>query len=163
MSEIIKMSPSRAALDLIQEFEQGPQGGMASVPYRDFAGHWTIGWGHKIKTHERFTSPLSEMQAADILRNDMKRFAAGVNQRAKFFHRGNHIDQFFAFLGGQFISSRCAAYGMTMNALQIAGICHFPDGMAGIADAAHAQRAVGDGDRGKTVTDEPFRKAPPAV
>jgi len=79
MSEIIKMSPSRAALDLIQEFEQGPQGGMASVPYRDFAGHWTIGWGHKIKTHERFTSPLSEMQAADILRNDMKRFAAGVN------------------------------------------------------------------------------------
>lgn len=35
--------------------------------------------GHKIKTHERFTSPLSEMQAADILRNDMKRFAAGVN------------------------------------------------------------------------------------
>ncbi len=73
------MTPSRAALALLQEFEQGPQGGMASVPYKDFAGHWTIGWGHKIKTHERFTSLLSEMQAADILRNDLKRFADGVN------------------------------------------------------------------------------------
>ena len=42
------MTPSQAALDLLHEFEQGPQGGMASVPYPDFAGHPTIGWGHRI-------------------------------------------------------------------------------------------------------------------
>ena len=73
------MTPSQAALDLLHEFEQGPQGGMSSVPYRDFAGHWTIGWGHRILPGERFSKPLTVAQADDLLRSDLERFATGVN------------------------------------------------------------------------------------
>ncbi len=79
MTDTDKMTPSQAALDLLQEFEQGPQGGMASVPYKDFAGHWTIGWGHRILPRERFSMTLTAAQADDLLRSDLERFAAGVN------------------------------------------------------------------------------------
>ena len=75
------MSPSRAALDLIHEFEQGPQGGMASVPYADPAGKMTIGWGHRIHDTERFDKPLTAAQADALLRLDLERFATGVNER----------------------------------------------------------------------------------
>lgn len=73
------MTPSQAVLDLLHEFEQGPQGGMASVPYRDFAGHQTIGWGHRIRHQDRFSMPLTAAQADELLRNDLERFAGGVN------------------------------------------------------------------------------------
>jgi lysozyme len=79
MIETDTMTPSQAALDLLHEFEQGPQGGMASVPYKDFAGHPTIGWGHKILPGEWFSLPLTAAQADDLLRSDLERFAAGVN------------------------------------------------------------------------------------
>ncbi len=75
------MTPSQAALDLIHEFEQGPQGGMASVPYRDPADIWTIGWGHRILDNERFTMPLTAAQGDELLRSDLERFAAAVNSR----------------------------------------------------------------------------------
>ena len=75
------LSPSAAALDLIHEFEQGPQGGMASVPYRCPAGELTIGWGHVIREHERFTMPLTAAQADELLQQDLAQFAAGVNER----------------------------------------------------------------------------------
>ena len=79
MTDTDTMTPSQAALDLLHEFEQGPQGGMASVPYKDFAGHWTIGWGHRILPRERFSNPITASQADDLLRSDLERFAAGVN------------------------------------------------------------------------------------
>lgn len=75
------LSPSAAALDHIHEFEQGPQGGMASVPYRCPAGKLTIGWGHVIREHERFTMPLTAAQADELLQQDLAQFAAGVNER----------------------------------------------------------------------------------
>lgn len=75
------LSPSSAALDLIHEFEQGPQGGMASVPYRCSAGKLTIGWGHVIREHERFAMPLTAAQADELLQQDLVQFAAGVNER----------------------------------------------------------------------------------
>lgn len=71
--------PSPAALELIHEFEQGPQGGMASVPYRDPADQWTIGWGHLIRDSERFDRPLTAEQADELLLSDLERFSAGVN------------------------------------------------------------------------------------
>lgn len=78
MIETDTLTPSQAALDLIHEFEQGPHGGMASVPYRDFAGHQTIGWGHRILPNERFSHPITAAQADELLRSDLERFAAGV-------------------------------------------------------------------------------------
>lgn len=79
MTDTDMMTPSQAALDLLYEFEQGPQGGMASVPYPDFAGHPTIGWGHRILPGERFSKPLTAAQADDLLRRDLERFTAAVN------------------------------------------------------------------------------------
>lgn len=73
--------PSSNALALIHMFEQGPQGGMASVPYRDPADRWTIGWGHLIRDAERFDKPLTAAQADALLRSDLERFATGVNGR----------------------------------------------------------------------------------
>ncbi|MDG4552866.1 MAG: lysozyme [Candidatus Competibacter sp.] len=75
------LSPSSAALELIHEFEQGPQGGMASVPYRCSAGKLTIGWGHVIRDHEQFVMPLTAAQADALLQQDLAQFAAGVNER----------------------------------------------------------------------------------
>lgn len=79
MADTDMMTQSQAALDLLHEFEQGPQGGMASVPYCDFAGHPTIGWGHRILPRERFSKPLTVAQSDDLLRSDLERFAAAVN------------------------------------------------------------------------------------
>ena len=79
MTDTDTMTPSQAALDLLHEFEQGPQGGMASVPYNDSAGHPTIGWGHKILPNERLSKPLTASQANDLLQSDLDRIAAGVN------------------------------------------------------------------------------------
>ena len=79
MTDTDTMTPSQAALDLLHEFEQGPQGGMASVPYRDFAGHPTIGWGHRILPGERFSKPLTAAQADNLLRSDLERFTVAVN------------------------------------------------------------------------------------
>lgn len=73
--------PSQNALALIHEFEQGPQGGMASVPYRDPADQLTIGWGHLIRDGERFDRPLTAVQADALLRSDLERFSTGVNAR----------------------------------------------------------------------------------
>ena len=75
------LSPSSAALDLIHEFEQGPQGGMASVPYRCSAGKLTIGWGHVIREHEQFAMPMTAAQADALLQQDLAQFAAVVNER----------------------------------------------------------------------------------
>ena len=79
MTETDTMTPSQAAMDLLHEFEQGPQGGMASVPYKDFAGHLTIGWGHRIMPGEWFAMPLTAEEADDLLRRDWERFTASVN------------------------------------------------------------------------------------
>ena len=79
MTDTDTMTPSQAALDLLHEFEQGPQGGMASVPYRDIAGHPTIGWGHRILPGEWFAMPLTAVQADELLRSDLERFTSAVN------------------------------------------------------------------------------------
>ena len=65
----------------IKDYERGPQGGMASVPYRDPADQWTIGWGHLIRDSERFDRPLTAMQADELLLSDLERFSAGVNAK----------------------------------------------------------------------------------
>ena len=72
------MTPSRAALALLKHFEQGPNGGFAAQPYRDWAGHETIGWGHRMMPGESFPTPLSADAADALLHRDLDRFAHGV-------------------------------------------------------------------------------------
>ena len=39
--------------------------------YRDVAGHWTIGYGHKIKPGETFVQPLTFAQAETLFAKDV--------------------------------------------------------------------------------------------
>lgn len=65
-------SPSEAALALLKAFEQGPDGGFASVIYRCPAGHKTIGWGHRVRPGERFQEPISAVEAERLLQADVR-------------------------------------------------------------------------------------------
>lgn len=72
------MLPSDAAIALLKEFEQGPKGGFAALPYFDAARHRTIGWGHRIQPGEAFPQPISAAEADRLLRADLGRSAEGV-------------------------------------------------------------------------------------
>lgn len=67
--------PGEAALALLKEFEQGPDGGFAEEPYRCPAGHSTIGWGHIIRTFDKFQLPISLAEAENLLRKDLQNYA----------------------------------------------------------------------------------------
>lgn len=73
------MTPSDACYTLLKEFEQGPNGGFAAEPYRDPAGHRTVGWGHLLEPHDRLTYPLTAAQAAALLIRDAVRCAAWLD------------------------------------------------------------------------------------
>lgn len=63
--------PSDAAMALLKNYEQGPDGGFAPVVYRCPAGHKTIGWGHRLQSGERFQQPISAAEAEHLLRRDL--------------------------------------------------------------------------------------------
>ena len=65
--------PGEAALALLKNFEQGPNGGFAPVAYVCPAGHKTIGWGHRIQPSEKFQQPISAVEADRLLQADVLR------------------------------------------------------------------------------------------
>lgn len=69
---------SEAAMALLKEFEQGPNGGFAAMPYRCPAGKKTVGWGHVMQPQDRLNPPLTAEVAEALLRQDASRFAAQV-------------------------------------------------------------------------------------
>lgn len=71
-------TPTQVALDLLKEFEQGPTGSFAAMPYLCPAGKKTIGYGHVIRPTDHFRPPLSADQAEALLRADLEFFAQGV-------------------------------------------------------------------------------------
>ena len=75
------INPSQAALALLKEFEQGPHGGFAADPYTCPAGKKTVGWGHVVRSDDRFTYPLTAEDADRILLGDLGRLAELI-QRA---------------------------------------------------------------------------------
>lgn len=72
------VTPGPDALELIKEFEQGPDGGFAAAPYRCPAGHWTVGYGHRVRPGERFVARMTEAGAEALLRADLERVAEPV-------------------------------------------------------------------------------------
>jgi lysozyme len=84
------------AIDLIKAFEGLKDGDPTSIrldPYLCPAGYWTIGWGHvvldpagkqlrgadnKQRAREVYPHGISLEDAAVLLRDDVRRFAAGV-------------------------------------------------------------------------------------
>lgn len=60
------MRASPALIDYLKRRED-----FSPVPYLDAAGHWTIGYGHKIRPHEKKTLfNLTEAEASDLLDRD---------------------------------------------------------------------------------------------
>lgn len=72
-------TPSKAALALLTHFEQGPNGGFAPFVYRDWAGHETIGWGHRLRPGESFPTPIDEAMANTLLGWDLERIALSID------------------------------------------------------------------------------------
>lgn len=68
-----RMFLSLAGLNAIKEHEK-----FVSVPYKDQAGIWTIGYGHKIEAGEEFSS-LTEQEASSLLAKDVGRAEDAVN------------------------------------------------------------------------------------
>lgn len=69
---------------LIKEFEQGPNGGAALMPYKCPAGVWTNGWGNTVGVHPGNAITIGVAQA-DLDRN-LDRFEACVEASAKQFN-----------------------------------------------------------------------------
>jgi lysozyme len=71
MKVVGSIRPGTGAMDIIKHFEQGPDGGHATVKYRCSANKWTIGWGHVILTHEKFQEPMTRAIADALLDRDL--------------------------------------------------------------------------------------------
>ena len=77
------LTPSAACFALLKRYEQGPDGDFAARAYRCPAGHFTIGWGHRVRPSERLKPPLTEAQAEALLRQDVQRLAEWLQTALK--------------------------------------------------------------------------------
>lgn len=67
-----RLSP--AGLDALKRHE-----GYSSTKYRDQAGHWTVGYGHKVKPGEQLES-VTRDQAEELLRADVAEAEGAVSR-----------------------------------------------------------------------------------
>lgn len=94
---MIDMEISDGGINLIAGFE-----GFSAVPYDDVGEYPTIGYGHKIRPHETFTS-ITEDQGKDLLRQDVKFAESAVCQCVEVDLTQNQFDALVSFtynLGG---------------------------------------------------------------
>jgi lysozyme len=84
---------SAAGIALIKRFE-----GLRLKPYRDAAGHLTIGYGHRIRPGESFApSGLTPAEAEALLAADLAETERAVAQLAPTALRGGPRDALVAF------------------------------------------------------------------
>ena len=69
------MELSEAGLELLKRSE-----GFRGQTYTDAAGYPTIGYGHKLLPSESFPDGITEVQAAEMLLNDVRRAAEAVER-----------------------------------------------------------------------------------
>lgn len=80
---------SAAGLAIEKQYEKGPPGisphGFATKRYLCPAGHWTIGWGHVIKTKGDYmhTAVIDSITAEKLLRLDNSEFEKGIKRLVK--------------------------------------------------------------------------------
>lgn len=97
------MKINQAGINLIKKFE-----GLELKSYKCSAGKLTIGYGHVILPNESFTQ-ITETQALDLLRSDIKKFEDIVNTNVKVKLSDNQFSALVCFVfnvgGGNFRSS----------------------------------------------------------
>lgn len=75
LAGVIVMRVSQSGINKIKQHEA-----LSLVPYRDVAGYWTIGYGHKLKPGE-WWDQISESFAEQLLRQDLAIAEQAVNDR----------------------------------------------------------------------------------
>ncbi len=85
------MKTGKNGIDLIKRCE-----GFSLKPYRDVAGHLTIGYGHRIKPGEILESVTPE-QAEALLKDDLATAENGVNRLVKADLSQNQFDALVSF------------------------------------------------------------------
>jgi len=68
-------NPSQSCIDLIKRSE-----GLSVKPYRDLAGFWTVGYGHKLTDAELSAQPLSLAVIDEMLQADTDTACAQVHK-----------------------------------------------------------------------------------
>lgn len=86
------MKISQTGLDKIKRHE-----GLRLYPYKDEAGHWTIGYGHKLLPGEWYDK-INEQQAEDLLRQDLAIAESAVNDLVKVPLSQNQYDALVSFV-----------------------------------------------------------------
>lgn len=71
--------------------------GLRLKPYKDVAGHWTIGYGHLIRPHEDFSAGITEAEAEELLRRDLAPVEADVNLLVRVPLTQNQFDALVSF------------------------------------------------------------------
>lgn len=93
----------KSGKDLIKELE-----GYSSKAYPDEAGHWTIGYGHKIRPNETYLNITAE-KADELLSKDLSAAENVVNSTVKVPLSQNQFDALVSFVynigGNAFLNS----------------------------------------------------------
>jgi len=85
-------------LNLLKKWEQGPKGGFSPVIYPCSAGKNTIGYGHVITPDDNIIPPITEKQADDLLKQDIKTAENAVNLLVKVSLTQNQFDALVCFV-----------------------------------------------------------------
>lgn len=99
------MRVSQDALELLHEFEQGPEGGFAATTYKNSSGVKTIGWGHVRHPGDKIIEPITEEEADDLLRFDLKLYEIAVNNKLEITINQAQFDALTCFAFNVGISS----------------------------------------------------------
>lgn len=73
------METSNAGLQMIEGFEA-----YRGYPYKDIAGWWTWGYGHKRVGNEPMPTFISQPDAVALLRRDIAQYETAVNDNVKY-------------------------------------------------------------------------------
>jgi len=85
-------------LNLLKKWEQGPKGGFSPVIYPCSAGKNTIGYGHVITPDDNIIPPITEKQADDLLKQDIKTAENAINLLVKVSLTQNQFDALVCFV-----------------------------------------------------------------
>ena len=85
-------------MNLLKKWEQGPKGGFSPVIYPCSAGKNTIGYGHVITDNDKIIPPITEKQADDLLKQDIKTAENAVNLLVKIPLTQNEFDALVCFV-----------------------------------------------------------------